>query len=120
MRKCFLFTILISLTFSDTERFNCFNELHNANEFSIINNVLDKHIHRDLPCQYTCLLSKNFSDSKQKNKTLSFHVKKRILRCNTGDMISILLFYATETARLVIFLLVYSLSFAALIKRKTN
>lgn len=78
-------------------------------------------IHRDLPCQYTCLLSKNFSDSKQKNKTLSFHVKKkRILRCNTGDMISILLFYATETARLVIFLLVYSLSFAALIKRKTN
>lgn len=43
MRKCFLFTILISLTFSDTERFNCFNELHNANEFSIINNVLDKH-----------------------------------------------------------------------------
>lgn len=34
-------------------------------------------IHRDLPCQYTCLLSKNFSDSKQKNKTLSFHVKKK-------------------------------------------
>lgn len=38
-----MFTILISLTFSDTERFNCFNEPHNANEFSIINNVLDKH-----------------------------------------------------------------------------
>lgn len=77
-------------------------------------------IHRDLPCQYTCLLSIFFSDSKQKNKTLSFHAKDRILKCNTGDMISILLFYTTETARLVIFLLVYSLSFAALIKRKTN
>lgn len=119
MRKCFLFTILISLTFSDTERFNCFNELHNANEFSIINNVLDKHTQGFALSIYMFAIN-IFSDSKQKNKTLSFHVKKRILRCNTGDMISILLFYATETARLVIFLLVYSLSFAALIKRKTN
>lgn len=44
MRKCFLFIILILLIFSDIERFNCFNELYNVNEFSIINNVFDKYI----------------------------------------------------------------------------